>query len=73
MLLSVCLAGCYGPITWIRPDGVSVEQFRREEYECSRDAAMLPNANKLVFPSHKTVARDFYEYCMESKNYSQQK
>ena len=35
------LVGCSGPM-WIIPPGGTDQQFRRDSYECERDAAMLP-------------------------------
>ncbi len=35
------LVGCSGPM-WVIPPGGTQQQFRRDSYECERDAAMLP-------------------------------
>jgi hypothetical protein len=69
--LAIVLTAC-GHAVWKLPEGVSDEKFRRENYECERDAAMLPRGNIVQLPSFKSASRELYEKCMESKGYRQQ-
>ena len=36
------LIGCETDMVWVRPPGLTDEDVRRDAYECSREAQMLP-------------------------------
>lgn len=61
----IAVAGCTITYRWHRP-GITLEQFRLEEYECDRDAQRLPPA-WWVWPANNAEA--FYEKCMKAKGY----
>lgn len=64
-LLCLCamLAGCLPTaMTFTRGD-VPEKQFTKDDYECERDARMLPNTTSCQ-------QMRFYETCMKSKAYS---
>lgn len=82
LLCASLLAGCR--TTWNHPDNVGEAQFRRDAYECERDAAYLPRTPQAVTRGYYgalhysdptlgwgDVARQqgMFNRCMESKGY----
>ncbi len=71
VLIAAVLGGC-GPTQWSKadPSALTAEkaQFRKDSYECERDAALSPHANK-IGPDLRNYSYWLFDRCMEAKGY----
>jgi len=64
LLALLLLTGCTVRYAWERP-GVAESERQRDNYECNRDAAMVPPQGAFT----ALMKRNMYEDCMRSKGY----
>jgi hypothetical protein len=69
-LLALLLSGCASP--WIRPDGVSHQEFKRDVYECKRENPMTDNdnLNRGLTTLLGGTPHMLFDDCMEARGYT---
>jgi hypothetical protein len=75
VLVILALAGCTSErIVWNTPE---TDQFRRDNYECTRDSTTYGGgsglAGAVAMMSAQRQANALYKQCMESKGYRESK
>jgi hypothetical protein len=68
-LLFLLLSACAAPPCHWEKSGSTLEQQRKDAYECERDAMMLPRP-AYANPVFIRYQEEFFDRCMQSKGYN---